>query len=88
MPEFHRLETFDDAGYDDIPGIICSFKTDRFGYLQVRMTKNNDSWKFKTLPSEPDLNMFTTSDVNELKAKTRLIWRMVYDTPAAKERFE
>jgi hypothetical protein len=94
--EFHRLEEHD---YDKVrpkPSIICSFETERFGYVQVRMRRMQDkyqgdvinTWKFETLAQEPDLNMFTDKQIHRMEKLTRIVWRMVYDAPAMKERFD
>lgn len=95
-PEFHRLEEYN---YDEVRSnlaIVCSFKTERFGYVQVQMKRTQDkyhgelinNWKFETLAQEPDLNMFTESNIHHMEIVTRIVWRLVYDTPAAKDRFE
>lgn len=93
--EFHRLEDYDYSKDYDL-SVVCSFKTERFGYLQVRMKRTQNkyqgevinNWKFETLKNEPDFNMFSKGYVRELEKKTRIVWRMVYDTPAAKQRFD
>lgn len=89
MPEFHRLEEYGIDINSTKKAIICSFKTERFGYLQTELTVGEDRhWTLKTLRNEPDLNMFTNSDIAELQLKSLVIWRMVYDAPAIKSRFE
>jgi len=93
-PEFHRLEDYD---YNKAkPSILLTFKTERFGYLQARLTRTQDkyhgevvnTWKFETLDQEPDLNMFSKGQIHHMQKVARIVWRMVYDTPAAKDRFE
>lgn len=95
--EFHRLEEHD---YDKVRSnlsVTCSFETDRFGYVQVRLTRMGKrypkgetiyTWKFKTLDQEPDLNMLTDEQHLYMEQICRIVWRMVYDTPAMKKRFE
>jgi len=95
-PEFHRLEEHDFDKVRSNPAIICSFKTKRFGYVQVRMKRMQskyhgeviNNWKFETLAQEPDLNMFTDGDIKHMEQVTRIVWRMVYDVPAFTDRFE
>lgn len=94
--EFHRLEEHDFDKVRSNPAIICSFNTERFGYVQVRMKRMQDkyqgdvinTWKFETLEQEPDLNMFTKKQIHRMEKMTRIVWRMVYDVPAATNRFE
>lgn len=94
-PEFHRLEEHD-YGTRGRTSIVCTFKTERFGYLQTRMTRKQakyqgevvDQWKFETLEQEPDLNMFTEGDIHYMEKVARIVWRIVYDAPAATDRFE
>jgi hypothetical protein len=98
MPEFHRLEKYDNGRthIDSQLSIQLTFETERFGYLQTRVTRMEDkyhgevinTWKFGTLDSEPDLNMFTNEQVHHMEKVARIVWRMVYDAPAKKERFE
>jgi hypothetical protein len=47
-----------------------------------------NTWKFETLDQEPDLNMFRDGDIHHMQKVARIIWRMVYDAPAMKKRFE
>lgn len=90
--EFDAVE-----GYDDREkGIIACFKTERFGYVQIKVRRTDQkyygdvthSWKFEPLPDEPNLNMFTDRDTLKMECMGRIAWRLIYDAPAAKERFE
>jgi hypothetical protein len=46
------------------------------------------TWKFKPLKQEPSLDMFSDADKAYMMKLARIVWRMVYDTPAMKERFD
>lgn len=74
--------------HDVNPFVVCVFKTERFGYLQVTLTKFEDGWRLSTPAPEPDMNMFSDSDVNYIERVCRIVWRMVHDAPAATARFE
>lgn len=95
-PEFHRLEEHDFGKSGTNSSVLCTFKTERFGYLQTRLTRKQakyhgeviDNWKFETLDQEPDLNMFGKSDIHHMQIVARIVWRMVYDVPAFTDRFE
>lgn len=85
----HRLEEY--AGYDDgiRRNVLCSFKTERFGYAQVQLTElENNGWKFETLPQEPDFNMFRDRDVVKMELVSRIVWRMVFESPSMTDRFK
>lgn len=94
-PTFHRLEEHDYNKVRTNHAIICSFSTERFGYVQVRMKRMQDkyqgdvinTWKFETLAQEPDLNMFTKKQIHRMEKMTRIVWRMVYDSPPKTDRF-
>lgn len=85
---FHQVEEYwlseerppETNGY----GVICSFETQRFGYLQIGV----DEGEIYELKNEPDLNMFTKSDNQYIKNVAEIVWRMVFDVPAATDRFE
>jgi hypothetical protein len=95
MVEFHRFEGSGNKN-SRTDRVSCSFDTDRFGYVVVEVKRKEKSyhgelvhnWKFKTIENEPDLNMFTDSDVSKMEQIARIVWRMIYDTPAMKGRFE
>lgn len=79
---FHRLE---DYGFGNkFEGVTVSFETDRFGYYQVTYTEHDGVVELK---NEPDINMFTPEQQEYIEAICRVVWRMVHDTPAKKERF-
>jgi hypothetical protein len=86
-PTLHRLEEYNNSQNSN-PMVICSFETSRFGYLQVQLSQLNEAWKFESLRNEPDLQMFKTSDIHEMECISRIVWRMVYDTPAKTDRFK
>lgn len=89
--EFHRLEEYDEGPLESAPKVICSFNTDRFGYVQVKLSyrklKSGGGWKFESLLNEPDMNMFTAGDTRYIRRTLHIIWRMVYEVPAKKNRF-
>lgn len=87
IPEFHRLEDFNTSIRTSNEMVCCTFKTERFGYLQTRLTRLDGMWKFETLDQEPDLNMFTEKQIHHMQKVARIVWRLVYDVPAATERF-
>jgi hypothetical protein len=93
-PEFHQLEDYNYGRGK--PYILCTFKTQRFGYLQTKLTRMQhkyhgevvNTWKFETLDQEPDLNMFPNEDIHHMEKVARIVWRMIHDAPAQKGRFE
>ncbi len=87
---FHRIE---DASLTQGPlhmdkrTIICSFETDRFGYVQIEYKRFEDgTTKLSTPPNEPDLRMFTEKKHLEFKCICAIVFRLVFETPAAKDR--
>lgn len=83
---FHRLEAY---GY--LKGghlqhnryVRCSFETERFGYYQVDYADK----KLQGLVNEPDINAFTQEDQRRIERLCAIVYRMVYDVPAMKDRF-
>jgi len=64
-------------------------QTERFGLLQVKYTNLNDgNWKLETFPQEPNLQMFSQKQHLRIEYICRIVWRMVYDAPAATDRFQ
>lgn len=84
--EFHRLEGYElrEHGRPTSGSVLCSFETERFGYLQVGF----DEGGVYQLDQEPDLNMFTQAQQDYIECALAIAWRMVFDTPAATDRFE
>jgi hypothetical protein len=71
------------------PRVVCTFKTDRFGIYQVKYTQKEDGeWKMQALPQEPHMQMLTVPDRVYVEKICRIVWRIVFDTPAAKDRFD
>ena len=76
--EFHRLEETGDLSYTYIPNskittsqrVVCSFKTDRLGIVQVGATNEHKKEKciknidisFSTVEHEPDFNVLAESE--------------------------
>lgn len=82
---FHKLEDYD--GDCSIPFVVCSFETDRFGYYQVKYRKLNGEFKIKLFKNEPDINVFSKKEQKYIERCLAIVWRMVFDAPAAKQRF-
>jgi hypothetical protein len=83
----HRLEEYSDHT-EYRRHVLCSFSTERFGYAQVQLTQLEDGWKFETLPQEPDFNMFRDRDVVKMELVSRIVWRMVFESPSMTDRFK
>lgn len=83
---FHRVEEYEvrKQGPTNERSVVCSFKTNRFGYLQVGF----DEGGIYELTNEPDLNMFRGADKKFIENSMAIAWRMIFDAPAAKERFQ
>jgi len=83
---YYRLEEYSDVSraMRKTPYVICSFKTNRFGYYQVKY-KDRD---LTQLSQEPSLNMFTYTQLDYMREVCAIVYRMVYDVPACKSRFE
>lgn len=83
---FHRIESYElqEHGPTSERSIICSFNTQRHGFLQIAF----DEGGMYQLKNEPDLNMFRDSDRKYIENSLAIAWRMVFDTPAKTERFE
>jgi len=83
---FHQVEEYElrEHGATNERSVICSFKTRRFGYLQV----GYDEGGIYELTNEPDLNMFRNSDKKYIESAAAIAWRMIFDTPAATDRFQ
>lgn len=79
---FHQVEEY---GEDSAVGepVVCSFKTDRFGILQVGRVRG------KTIEygAEPDLYNFTKSEREYIEATLAILFKLVHDVPAP-ERFK
>lgn len=93
--EFYGLEDYDFPKRSK-PAVICLFKTNRFGIYQVEYTMMESkyhgevvqNWKLNPLPQEPSLDMFSKKEQLHIEKVCRIVWRMVYDTPAEKHRFD
>ena len=83
----HRLEEYTPYG-NSRRHVICSFSTKRFGYAQVKLKQLEDGWKFETLPQEPDFNMFRDRDIVKMELVSRIVWRMVFESPSMTDRFK
>lgn len=83
---FHRLETYElrEDGPTNERSVICSFKTTRFGYLQIGFNEGG----LYELSNEPDLNMFRGADERYIESALAIAWRMVFDAPAQTDRFK
>ncbi len=83
--QFHRVEDYElrENGGANVRSLVCSFETQRFGYLQIGYT---DDGLFE-IPSEPDLNMFRQADKRFIESAVAIAWRMVFDVSAMKGRF-
>lgn len=84
---FHGLEDYSEQK-DRRRDIIVLFNTDRHGIYQVEYTKLKDGWKLKSLPQEPNLQMFSKAEQYYIEKVCRIVWRLVHETPAAKARFD
>lgn len=84
--EFHRLEEWDDPrkAMSVEPYIFCSFETDRFGIFQVKYKHG----KLKQLENEPSIMMFSEKEQSYIWKVCAIVWRMVFDAPAATDRFK
>lgn len=85
--EYYGLEDYN-FPKGDRPYVICLFKTDRFGIYQVEYQKIGGGWRMKPLPQEPNMHMLTDTDKLYIERICRIVWRLVYNVPAAKNRFE
>lgn len=85
--KFHRVEDCvdDDNHIRYEKSIICSFKTERFGYLQLQYDEKNGVVE---LPNEPDLEMLRKQDRKYVENAVAIAWRMIFDAPAATDRFQ
>ena len=83
---FHRVEEYElrEQGPTNERSVVCSFKTNRFGYLQIGF----DEGGLYELTNEPDLNMFRGADKNYIESALAIAWRMIFESPAKTERFE
>ncbi len=83
--EFHQLEEYEckEHGPTNERSVLCTFYTKRFGYLQIGF----DEGGVYQLDQEPDLYMFTDSEKNYIENCLAIAWRIVFDAPAAKDRF-
>lgn len=82
--EFYQVEDYSSRYTAEPRRLVCSFDTERFGYLQVGF---NGSDVFE-LSNEPDLNMFRGRDRKYIESTLAIAWRMVFDVPSLKGRFE
>lgn len=84
---FHRVEDYtdDDNHIRYEKSIVCSFETERFGYLQIQY---NEDAGVVELPNEPDLHMLRKEDRKYVENAVAIAWRMFFDAPAAKGRFQ
>lgn len=86
--KFHQLEEYNDGttilDISHEPSVLCTYKTKRFGYLQVIGYED----RIAELDSEPSLHMLTDRDRKYIERTLRIAWRMVYEAPAMKSRFE
>lgn len=83
---FHQVEEYElrEHGATGERSVVCSFKTRRFGYLQVGF----DEGGVYELTNEPDLNMFRRADKNYIESALAIAWRMVFESPVATDRFQ
>lgn len=84
--EFHQIEgyTLPGRSMSAKPSVVCSFKTEQCGYLQIMCECGN----MKELDNEPSLFHFTPADRSYIEEKLLIVWRMLFDSTAATERFE
>lgn len=84
--EYYRLEdyTFRQHGPTNERRVRCSFKTDRFGYLQIGWDEGG-TYEFL---NEPDLNMLPKEDQKYVKHVCAIVWRLVFDGPVRMCRVE
>ena len=80
---FHRVEEYRFHGLNE-PFVVLSVETERFGYVQIKYTRSG----LKEFASEPNINMFTKEDQQKIEKIAAIVYRIVLDAPAAKERFE
>jgi len=83
--EFHRLEGYRTASHVQGPKVHVSFKTKQYGILQVEFSKDSG---LQELTNEPDLYLFREKDQAYIEEAAAIAWKMVFDTSAAKHRFE
>ena len=84
--EFHRLEDYTDPrkSFSVMPEVTVSFDTKQHGYLQIKC----DGEGLNQISHEPDLHMFKRADQRYIERVAHIVFRMVYDAPAATDRFE
>lgn len=82
--EYNALESYT-IHHGKTNDVIVSFDTERFGYYQVAYNNVSD---INQLKNEPSIEMFTERDQRYIEQICLIVYRMVHDVPAAKERFE
>lgn len=82
--EYNNLEGWIKSNHITDPIVTVSFQTRQHGYFQIECLESG----VREIDSEPDLYLFTDEEREYIEAIAMLVWRMVHDTPAMKERFE
>lgn len=93
---FYRVEEYWMEGAEKTYGldIICSFETRQHGYFKIGCRTTHEQLKsgpgpeIEELDEEPSLHLLPESDQRYIERVTLIIWRMVFDTPAATDRFK
>lgn len=87
--EFHRLEDYHkDPRYDGgNKWVICSFETRQLGIYQVKYENMGDLFRLESLEQEPNMNFLTDDERVYIEKICLIVYRMIYDAPAATDRF-
>jgi hypothetical protein len=91
---FHRLEEFQsDPNKHWAVDIICSFETKQYGYFKVGCSLVGDSdgqpmLELEELEEEPSLYLLTERAQAYVKRVMYIVWRMIYDSSTATDRFK
>lgn len=72
---FHQLE---ECQWMNDKSIVCSFETQRFGYMQVGFDEGG-VWELK---NEPSLHNFTPAQQEYIERTLAIVHRLVFEAPA------
>lgn len=82
----YRLESYEFAeeGNTNERKVICSFETNRYGYLQIGF----DEGGLFQLKNEPDVYSLSDNERKYITSVCAIAWRMVFETGGYYERFK
>ena len=60
--------------------VICAFRTDRFGVVQL----GYDGDSITMSPSEPDMYVYAEADRTYMESVCAIVHRLVFDAPSGK----